>query len=118
MALSTEKRSIKVVPPPRLVCIEVNPGPGKMSDGKRERIIGFLEANGTPTAAAEEYEVGRPVYDLKNKVEETGSVKTRPGQGRKRKLSRKNKRAIRMKALSGKEIPQITREINAKLDEP
>src|SRR6185312_2047710 len=109
---------IKDVPPPRLVCVELNPGPPKMSVGERERVIGFLQGGGTPQEAAISFGCGlSSVYDLKKKFEETGTVATRPGQGRKRKLSKKQRRAIEKKALQGKDTPQITREVNAKLDE-
>lgn len=111
--------TLKVVPSPRLVCVELNPGPGKMDIGKRERVIGFLEAGGSPSEAAAHYEVPRSsVYDLKKKLEETGSVETRPGQGRKRKVNQQVRRSVRRKALSDKSIPQITREVNSKREDP
>ena len=31
--------TIRAVPPPGLVCVELNPGPGHMTDGTREQII-------------------------------------------------------------------------------
>jgi len=76
--------TIKTVPPPRLICIETNPGPGKLHIDTKNKIIGFLEAGGTPSKAAKYYDANRSdVYKLKNKFEETGSVATRKGQGRK-----------------------------------
>ena len=48
-----------VPPPPLLVGIELNPGPGKMEVGKRERVMGFLEGGGTPTEAAKFYKIPR-----------------------------------------------------------
>jgi len=109
----------KVVPQPRLVCVELNPGPPKVSEMKRERIMGFLEAGGTPAEAAEQYERSKStITRLQAKVEETGSVKNRPGQGRKRKLSPCQADKVRKKAKRGKDSPQIAQEISHELKEP
>ena len=37
--LSYDFPTIRAVPPPDLVCVELNPGPGHMTDGTREQII-------------------------------------------------------------------------------
>lgn len=108
-----------MVPPPRLVCVELNPGPPKMTEQKRERVIGFLEAGGTPAEAAKQYDVTiSSVTRLQEKVKETGTVKNRPGQGRKRKLSTSQAKKIRKKAKRGKNCPQIAREMSKELKEP
>jgi transposase len=109
----------KAVPPPRLVCVELNPGPPKMTDSTRERIIGFLEAGGTPAEAARQYNVTiSSVTRLQEKVKETGSVKNRPGQGRKRKLSESQADKVRKRAKRGKNSPQIAKEMSQELKEP
>jgi len=109
----------KVVPPLRLVCVELNPGPPKMDESTRERVIGFLDAEGTPTKAAEQYNVAvSSVTRLQAKVEKTGSVKNQPGQGRKRKLSKSQVDKIRKRAKRGKDSPQIAAEMVRELKTP
>jgi len=65
------------------VCIELNPGPQKLDVGKRNQVIRFLKAGGSPADAAKTYGGTKRAIN-KLKVEETGRVATRPGQGRKR----------------------------------
>lgn len=111
--------TIKFVPPPLLVCVELNPGPPELTNSERDQVVGFLAAGGTPVEAAKHFGVTRDgIYKLKKKVKETKSVKTRKGRGRKRKLEAKERRAVRRKAIKGEETPQITKEINAKRDSP
>ena len=99
----------KDVPPPLLVCVEVNPGP-QMDTKKRERMIGYLEAGKSNPEAAEHFEVSlSSVKRLKRKVKKTGSVKNLPGQGRKRKLSPKRRKAIKQKLKRGKSSVQVAR---------
>ena len=50
------------------------------------------------------------VQSLIHKYQETGSTKSREGQGRKRKLSTVDVRRIKRKALSGKSATTIARE--------
>lgn len=108
--------AIKVVPPPLLVCIELNPGPPKLDITKRAKVIGYLEAGKSISETAKHFNIGKStVNDLKRKVKQTGSVENRPGQGRKRKLSQKQRRSIKNKAKRGKNAPQITREISHEL---
>jgi len=55
----------KGIPPPRLICVELNPGPPKMSDGERERVMGFLDAGRTPEEAAKFFKRGlSSIYNL------------------------------------------------------
>ena len=110
---------IKVVPPPLLVCVELNPGPPKMTDEKRSEVIGYLKAGKNAAEAAQEFHVDKSsVKRLKRKFRETGKVATRKGQGRKRKLSTKQKKSIIKKAKRGKKVPQITREVSRSIKEP
>jgi transposase len=90
-----------------------------MTERTRERVIGFLEAGRTPAEAAKQYDVAiSSVTRLQEKVKETGSVKNRPGQGRKRKLSKKQADKVRKKAKRGKDSPQIAKEMSQELKEP
>jgi transposase len=90
-----------------------------MSEKTRNEVMGYLKAGKTAAEAAAEFHVGiNAVKRLKRKVRETGSVATRKGQGRKRKLSKKQTRSILNKAKRGKFSPQITREISRTLQEP
>jgi len=108
--------AIKVVPPPRLVCVELNPGPPKLDTETRAKVIGYLEAGKSIPEAAKHFNIGiSTVKNLKRKVTRTGSVANLPGQGRKRKLSQKQRRSIKNKAKRGKTAPQITREISQEL---
>ena len=82
---------VKDVPPPLLVCVELNPGPTpKLTESKRQNIICFVEeAKKSITETAKHFGVDEStVKRLKRKYKKTGSVKNLPGQGRKRKLSK------------------------------
>lgn len=115
---SISKSITKDVPPPRLVCVELNPGP-KMDISTRNQVIGYLKAGGSNTKAAKEFNVGiDAIKRLRRKVRETGSVETKKGQGRKRKLSPKQRKSIKNKAKRGKTSPQIAREVSRDIGEP
>ena len=47
------------VVPPLLVCVELNPGPPKMTDEKRSEVIGYLKAGKNAAEAAQEFHVDK-----------------------------------------------------------
>lgn len=103
------------VPGPRLVCVETNPGPRRstrLTEEKRWRIVHLhTELGLEPTPIAKRVGVHRnTVYAVINKYHETGSIKDRPGRGRKRKLSTEDEKKIIKKAKQGKDATEIARE--------
>ena len=106
---------VEVVPAPRLVCVELNPGPGHrgpVSEDKRMRAVALYQ-----NARWSEKKIGRElnlkaetVTKIVRKYEETESVKNRPGQGRKRKLASKELKRIVKKAKSGQSSEDIARD--------
>lgn len=113
------QKSQKFVPAPRLVCIELNPGPGRghqWSEEQKWRIITLWKYQGRSLhAIAEELEVDRRnVKRLIEKYKKTGKVERRSGQGRKRKLTRKDVGQMRKQAKRGKSAPDIARNYNRK----
>ncbi len=113
---------MKFVPAPRLVGIELNPGPGKVgnrhSEEKRWRVIfNHKDLKKTPAEIAHSLKMNeKTVHNIIEKYERTGTVHDQPKSGRKRKLSNKQvKRAIR-KAKKGKTAPQIALECETKVD--
>ena len=116
------QKSQKYVPPPRLVCIELNPGPGRghqWSEEQKWSIITLWKHEGKSLhAIATELGVDRRnVKKLIEKYKETGTVERRSGQGRKRKLTRKIVGQMRRKAKQGKSAPQLARRYNQKHEE-
>jgi transposase len=112
---------MKEVPAPRLVCIELNPGPAPLSKDTRRKIIWYKEDAGISI-----HEISRKtgvtrlnIRAVLKKYKESKSVKNRPGQGRKRKLdSNQEKIVVVKKAARGKDAPQIARDLSEKLHEP
>src|ERR1700761_4453348 len=99
-----DPRMVNDVPPPLLVCVELNPGPTpKLTESKRQNIICFVEeAKKSITETAKHFGVDEStVKRLKRKYKKTGSVKNLPGQGRKRKLSKSERRAVTKSAQRG-----------------
>ena len=102
-----KKFYVKVVPPPQLVCVELNPGPrtrGPISEDKRMRIVALYQnARWPKNKIAKELDVTpETVTSVVAKYEETGSVKNRSGQGRKRILSSQEVKKAVKKAKSEK----------------
>lgn len=111
--------SHKFVPAPRLVCIEVNPGPGRGHEWSEEtkwRIITLWKYERKSFhSIAKALNVDRSnVRRLIKKYEETMSTKRKSGQGRKRKLTASEERKIKRRALAGKKAKEITADYNAK----
>ena len=106
----------ELIPAPVLVCVEPNPGPPRRSERlteeKRWRVIHLnTELQLGPTAIAKRVGVHRnTVTALLHKYHETGTVKERPGRGRKRKVSSEDEQRIIKKAKQGKNANEITRE--------
>ncbi len=101
-----------VVPAPRLVCVELNPGPAPVSEDTRMRAVALYQnARWKVTRIAKELKIKvNTVKGIVAKYEETGSVKNRPGQGRKRLLTSKEVARVVKKAKSGKSAAEISRE--------
>jgi transposase len=113
-------KKVKEVPAPRLVCIELNPGPAPLSKEIRRKIIWYKEDAGLSLHEIErKLGVKREnIRAILKKHHETGTVSNRPGQGRKRKLDKQQEKNIVKKAKGGKDAPQIAREMSEKLQEP
>jgi len=114
------------VPQPPLVGVEPNPGPRRsprLSEEKRWRVIHLAtELHLGPVAIAKRVGAHRDtVADLLKKYHDTGTVKDRPGRGRKRKLSAEDEKKIVKKAKHDKDARQIAREYESetgtKIDE-
>src|SRR5437868_3532902 len=90
------------VPPPFLVGVELNPGPA-LSTWDRSRIIILKQDAGLSNEKIAEIvpcHVDTVRATLK-RFRETKSLSNRPGQGPKRKLSKKDERKVKRKAKSG-----------------
>lgn len=111
------QNSPKLIPAPRLICVELNPGPGRGHEWSEERrweiITKWNQEGKSIHAIAKELGIDRRnVKRLIEKYKETGSVERRSGQGRKRKLTRKVVRQMKQKAKRGKKATEITRDYN------
>ena len=75
---------------------------------------GYPSEHRTPAGAHSDCQTGwvhrNTVTDLLHKYRETGTVKERPGRGRKRKVSSEDEQRIIKKAKQGKNANEITRE--------
>ena len=105
----------KIVPAPRLVGVELNPGPRRgehMSDEERWAVINLwnIENLGTRKIAKKLNLQRKNVQHLIRKYNETGTVSNKPGQGRKRKLSPGDVTRIKKQVKSGKSAEEIARE--------
>ena len=103
------------VPAPRLVCVELNPGPRhtpRLTEEQRWRVIHLsTEDHLRPWRIAKTMNIAvSTVQDLLRKYSETGSVRDRPGRGRKRKLTIDDERKIVRKAKKEKCATEIVRE--------
>ena len=109
------------VPAPPLVGVELNPGPKNiLSEWKRSQIVGFVQEAGKSIGEAKRhFKVSKnTVKRCLRKVKETGSVANRPGQGRKRKLSQKDRKSVLKRAKRKQDAPQIAGAISKKLERP
>jgi transposase len=96
-----------------LVCVEVNPGPDRLTPYQRWKIVFLKEQKKNNLTIAKEIQCNRnTVTDVLKRYEETGTVEERPGRGRKRKLSKKDQRKVFKKARSKKSAPTIAAELS------
>jgi transposase len=106
-----------MIPAPILVGIELNPGPA-LSQERRRDIVRWKKDGLGNNAIAEKLKVHvqtvrRWVRRCCKKPSVKTSFKNRPGQGRKRKLTKKQERQIVKKAkIKDENAPQIAREMN------
>jgi hypothetical protein len=86
-----QPKSVKFVPPPPLICVELNPGPPKKTVEEIDRWRTVIYSNDLKmkqTAIAKKVGITQgEVSKILSKHKRTGSVKDAPGRGRKRKLS-------------------------------
>ena len=106
------------VPAPRLVCVELNPGPRRspwLTEGQRWRVIHLsTEDHLRPWSIAKKMSIAvSTVQDLLSKYAQTASVRDRPGRGRKRKLTIDDERKIVRKAKKEKCATEFVRELKA-----
>jgi len=101
---------------PMLVGIELNPGPGE-AEKKREQII-LLKQTGKFTNQEIAEQVGAHRNTITNtwkRFKKKRSLKTKKGQGRKRKLTKKQEKQLVKKAKKGKDSPELAREYSQKV---
>jgi len=115
MQILTSKKQ-RFVPKPRLVCVELNPGPGaalRLSEEKRWRVVHLsTEMHLSARAIAKRMEINRSTVDaLLKKYHETGAIRDMPGRGRKRKLNEADEQRVIRKAKQDKDAPEIAREL-------
>ena len=120
---------VQFVPAPRLVCIEVNPGPGRKpkarvvrgqhtDDISKGMILGMHLLGASKSKISQELRITRKsVRETINKYEETGQVGVAHGGGRKRKLDRREQQKMAKMAKKGRSARQITDEYQQKTGE-
>jgi transposase len=106
----------QAVPAARLVCVELNPGPRRsprLTEEQRWRVIHLsTESHLSIRRIAKQMKVAKKtVEDLLHKYSKSGSVRDRPGRGRKRKLTKDDERRIVKKAKKEKCATEIVREL-------
>ena len=100
-----------LVPAPRLVYVESNPGPRESRRLSEEEWRLSTELHLNPTAIAERLGVHRhTVSAILSKYHETKTIRDRPRSGRKRKISTEDEKKIGKKAKQGKDAIEIARE--------
>jgi transposase len=108
------------VPPPPLVGIHPNPGPGRrlhLSEEERWRVVFLRNENKlTPNQIATKMKIKyETVTSILNKYEETGTVHDLPHSGRKRKLDAKDDKKILQLLKKKKCAPEISRNLEEKV---
>ena len=102
-----------MVPAPRLVCVELNPGPA-LTEEKRSEIFTLrnkAKMSLNQVAAAMHVDVSTVKRTLK-KYKKKPSLKNLPGQGRKRKLTWELGKRVKKKAKRKKSATKIAQEIH------
>jgi transposase len=102
-----------MIPAPRLVGVELNPGPALSDDQRKEILTLHNKAGFGSRRIAETLKIGRrTVQRVLKKYQENETVKNLPGQGRKRKTTREMTKKIKAKAKRRKSAPQIARDLS------
>jgi transposase len=97
-----------------LVGIELNPGPERLTDYQRWKIVFLTEQKKNQLTIAREVGCRRQtVEDVWRRYKETGTVDERPRSGRKRKLSPAEDRKLLKKATQRKSASKISAELSS-----
>jgi uncharacterized protein (DUF2267 family) len=106
-----QRKLPKFVPAPRLVGIEPNPGPSRLTDYQKWKIIFLDEQKNNYSKIAREVGCDRDsVSRILEKFKTTRDVKELEGRGRKRKLSAAEEKVVTRKAKEGKSARKIASE--------
>ena len=102
------------IPSPFLVGVELNPGPGagkNLDEEKKWAVVALIKYSKlSQRDVAKKLKISqKAVWSIWNKYRETNSIKNRPGQGRKRKLSATDEKTIIEQAKKRKKAPEISR---------
>jgi transposase len=114
--INLRKRWIKkkfMIPPPLLVCVETNPGP--ISEDQRRDIVRWKKDGLSNKAIAAKFGLKVKVVRrwVRRGAAKEPSFMNRRGQGRKRKLTAKQERAVYKKAkVKNQDAPEIARELS------
>jgi transposase len=121
-------KTINFVPKPRLVCVELNPGPGRKTHGRGIKLdeptrlkiaCRVVDSHKSIKGTARKYRIERnTVKSIVAKYKESNSVRDRPRRGRPPLLSSKDRRAVLKRAERGKTAPAISRAMTEKLKKP
>jgi len=110
-----------MIPPPVLVCVEVNPGPSLLED-QRKDIVRWKKDGLSNKAIARKLKID--VRTVRTWVQrglkrssKKPSFKNRPGQGPKRKLTSKQEREVAKKAKFNQDAPQIARKLSQRIED-
>lgn len=108
-----------IVPAPRLVCVEPNPGPRRsqrLSEEERWRVIHLsTEQHLSHAAIARKMGISRhTVIDILHKYHDIGTVRDTPRRGRPRLISEEEVKQIIKKAKKDKDATEIAREYEHK----
>jgi transposase len=96
------------------VGIELNPGPPRLTDYERWKIVILDEQKKKKVSIAREVKCNPDtVTDVLNRFKETGTVDNKPRPGRKRKLSREQERKVVKKARQRKSATKIAQEMKS-----
>jgi transposase len=105
-----------MIPAPPLVGIELNPGPSE-AEKKRDQIV-LLNKTGkmneqeiAEIVGCSRKTVTRVLKRKEKNKKKNVSMKNKPGQGRKRKLTTKQEQTIAKKAKKGKDAPELASEV-------
>ena len=106
------------IPSPFLVGVELNPGPGagkNLDEEKKWAVVALIKYSKlSQRDVAKKLKISqKAVWSIWNKYRETNSIKNRPGQGRKRKLSATDEKTIIEQAKEAKKstrnLPNVTK---------